>query len=153
MIITNEDKRLSMVCNPVKHSHAKIVARQLEKEWNSYQKEHPKDIVVGLAAPQIGQTVRMFRAFNDIFINPQIVRMSEETAERLEGCCSLADIYSVERSLEVTLIWHTLSHKLMKHTFLDNGAFIVQHEMDHLNGIIISDKGAKYVHDSKPTTK
>ena len=53
---------------------------------------------VGLAAPQIGKSLRMFVLIADddvrrVFINPQIIQTSSETSENDEGCLSITQVY------------------------------------------------------------
>lgn len=106
---------------------------------------------VGLAAPQIARGISIFitkpseKAPISVFINPKIIESSpipeekgkENEAKKLEGCLSLPNIWGVvKRHPEVTLSYydHLGRHKIKKFTgFM---ATIVQHEVDHLNGIL-----------------
>lgn len=92
--------------------------------------------VVGLAAPQIGISKKVFVAFDHVFINPVIVRKSDSTVQSKEGCLSLDDDLVVERERrdKVSLQWLDPNRMLRSGVFTGNAAVIVQHEMDHLSG-------------------
>ncbi len=126
---------------------------------------------VGLAAPQIGVSLRLFairpafKAPVRVFINPDILsasqRLQSPTAKNgvYEGCLSLPHFYSpLKRSMSVTIKYQTLksppSPSLVKEgvagkpeeilidkteTFTGFTAHIIQHEIDHLNGILFVD--------------
>lgn len=110
---------------------------------------------VGLAAPQVGKSLRLFIVKESksaplrVFINPEIkVINSEKTTKskqtqkkskevKLEGCLSLRDIWGVVKrhnKIEVSY----LDEKGEKHTEIFSGflATIIQHEQDHLEGIL-----------------
>lgn len=104
---------------------------------------------VGLAAPQIGKSIRMFVLIADddvrrVFINPQIIKTSEEIGPYDEGCLSVPQVYeTIERPLKVTV--QALNENGKIFTLDADGllARIIQHENDHLNGIIFIDRGDK----------
>lgn len=120
---------------------------------------------VGLAAPQIGQPYRVFvtkpteSSMMRVFVNPAIVRESRELTDgvperenKLEGCLSIPHVWGkVKRSQSVTL--HYQDEQGANHTETYRGflATIIQHEMDHLNGIlftqrVLEQKGTVYQH-------
>ena len=103
-------------------------------------------IGVGLAGPQVGERKRIFitKAPGDIarvFINPDIIFTSQEQGSYEEGCLSIPDIYAdVIRPLEITIQAWNLDGK---HFRLDADEFlarVIQHEYDHLNGILFPDR-------------
>lgn len=100
---------------------------------------------VGIAAPQVGVNVRMAHITinkNKTFpiINPVILDHSEETNTDTEGCLSLPGVWGpVERANKVTLRFTNTSGKEVVMKFTDFEARIVQHEVDHLNGILFID--------------
>ena len=101
---------------------------------------------VGLAAPQVGIGLRLvvvgYKQHQMALINPTIVAQSgEEWGE--EGCLSLPDVnVVVPRSTRITVTAHTPSGRPIQLNSLGGYvARIIQHEMDHLNGILIIDKG------------
>ena len=99
---------------------------------------------VGLAAPQIGVSKRIFVAKVGkhivTFINPRIVSLSEEKEELLEGCLSLPKYYgTLKRATSVTIEGLSLAGKKIRRTYKGFSARIMQHEMDHLDGILYVD--------------
>lgn len=104
---------------------------------------------VGLAGPQVGKNLRIFVAMADddvkrVFINPQIIKTSEEVEEYEEGCLSIPQVYeSITRPSRVTV--QALNEKGRPFTLDADGllARIIQHEYDHLDGILYIDRGDK----------
>ena len=104
---------------------------------------------VGLAAPQIGKSLRLFVVIADdnvrrVFINPQIIKTSTEVGESDEGCLSITQVYeTIVRPLEVTV--KAYNEKGRPFTLEADGllARIIQHEYDHLDGILYIDRGDK----------
>ena len=103
-------------------------------------------IGVGLAGPQVGVAKRIFvtKAPGDIarvFINPEIIFTSQEQGKYEEGCLSIPGVYAdVIRPLAVSIQAWNLKGKPFR---IDNDEFlarIVQHENDHLNGILFPDR-------------
>ena len=102
---------------------------------------------VGLAAPQVGLGLRMYVLIADddirrVFINPQIIATSEEIGDYDEGCLSLPKIYeTIKRPVAVTV--QALNEKGKPFTLEADGllARIIQHEQDHLEGIVFIDRG------------
>jgi peptide deformylase len=104
---------------------------------------------VGLAAPQVGQSVRVFvmdtNAFTTrdnlkVMVNPKIITASRNKTMR-EGCLSFPDyLANVKRSQRITVeafdaygVLHTYELKHLE-------AVCVQHEIDHLDGILMMDR-------------
>jgi len=101
---------------------------------------------VGLAAAQIGKNIRMFvanREFSQkqIFINPEICKMSRKTETIEEGCLSFPGIYKkIPRAKTIKIKAVDENGKEFKLKAKGMLARIIQHEMDHLEGILICDK-------------
>ena len=105
---------------------------------------------VGLAAPQIGQSLRLFitrpteKSEIRVFVNPEIISKSEaktdgvpERDNKLEGCLSIPNIWGkVERAASLRLKYQDEQGGLHEETFNGFLATIIQHETDHTNGII-----------------
>lgn len=102
--------------------------------------EH-KDKCVGLAAVQIGVHKRVILVWDGIkfkpFINPFIVKHSNKSYVSKEGCLSVEGLRYTKRYNWVTVIYKERNGKTKKETFSGYGAQIIQHEIDHLNGILI----------------
>lgn len=104
---------------------------------------------VGLACPQVGKALRMFVVIADddvrrVFINPQIIKTSEEVCNYDEGCLSIPQVYeTITRPAKVTV--QALNEKGRPFTLEADGflARIIQHEYDHLDGILYIDRGDK----------
>lgn len=101
-------------------------------------------IGAGIAAPQVGRTERVCIAMINgravPLINPEIVRRSEEAETAEEGCLSLPDVWvQVPRSREIDLEYQDVKGKHRELTLSDFDARVVQHEVDHLDGILIVD--------------
>lgn len=102
---------------------------------------------VGLAAPQVGILQRLFVITADdgvrrVFINPQIIATSQETCEFEEGCLSIPNVWEyISRPAKVTV--QALNEKGKPFTLEADGylARIIQHENDHLDGILYIDRG------------
>ncbi len=120
---------------------------------------------VGLAAPQIGRGISIFitkpsdNAPISVFINPKIIKSEpipkdnpedEKKAKKLEGCLSLPSIWGVvKRSPSVTLSYYDHLGRKKTKKFTGFMSTIVQHEVDHLNGIlfpkrVLEQNGALY---------
>ena len=108
---------------------------------------------VGLAAPQIGELLRIFMIRPDpkgeisTFINPEIIkfsqRLSNPTGKKgvYEGCLSLPHHYApVKRSTSVTVKYQQPELSTKTAVFSGFPAHIIQHEIDHLNGILFIDR-------------
>jgi peptide deformylase len=99
---------------------------------------------VGIAAPQVGVARQVFIAHLShgtiVAVNPSIVVSGARTTA-VEGCLSIPGAEcSVERFSVVTL--HALDHNLEPFELTASGwdARIIQHEFDHLQGVVISDR-------------
>ena len=96
---------------------------------------------IGLSANQVGLDVRMFvmRTQDGIqaFFNPELTRISQETDLLKEGCLSFPDIYlMIKRSKVVEMKYFDATGEEHITTLEGLGARCVQHEIDHLNGIL-----------------
>jgi peptide deformylase len=103
----------------------------------------------GLAATQVGVLQRMFAYRVDpedepqVLINPRIVASSEETSTFIEACLSFNTVLvTVERPVSVEVTAQTVDGEDMTFTADDYAASLMQHEIDHLDGIITLDRAA-----------
>jgi peptide deformylase len=104
---------------------------------------------IGLAAIQVGEPVRVI--VMDLaregeerqprhFVNPEILWASEETAPYEEGCLSVPEIYDeVERPARVKLRYMNYAGETVEEDAEGLYAVCIQHEMDHLNGVLFID--------------
>ena len=100
---------------------------------------------VGLAAPQVGVSKRIITIDEDeekllVLLNPEIIKSEGEAVDE-EGCLSLPGIYSeVQLSLKVTVKALNENGDPIEITKEGLTARALQHEIDHLNGILFIDK-------------
>ncbi|MEO6015150.1 MAG: peptide deformylase [Devosia sp.] len=104
---------------------------------------------IGLAATQIGEMKRIvvMDLAKDgeppepiVMINPEIVKYSEDTVTTEEGCLSIPELYyDVERPAEVTVKYTDLDGKSVTKETKERLAICVQHELDHLDGVLYID--------------
>jgi peptide deformylase len=102
---------------------------------------------IGLAAPQVGLGIRFAIAHDSrnaktyALVNPQITWMSPEKKVGIEGCLSIPGVNGdIERSLSCTVRWEDIEFVEHEDTFEGHFARVLQHEIDHLNGVLISDR-------------
>ena len=100
---------------------------------------------VGLAATQVGVLRRVFvfhpeEGVTAAVVNPQLVKRSEEAEVDDEGCLSLQGVLvPVERSLEITIEGTDETGAPVSYELAELAARVVQHELDHLDGVLILD--------------
>lgn len=109
---------------------------------------------VGLAATQIGVGLKVFltkpteHATIRVFINPEIIQKSDELTHgvpernnKLEGCLSIPNIWgNVKRTTSLTLRYQDETGKPHEEEFKGFIATIIQHETDHCNGILFTQR-------------
>ena len=100
-----------------------------------------KEICVGLAANMIGVHKNIIAVqigiIPVIMINPKIISHSKESYETEEGCLSLEGVRKVVRWKEIEVEYYDMLFKKHKNKYKDFTAEIIQHEIDHCNGIVI----------------
>lgn len=102
---------------------------------------------VGLAAPQVGKSWRLFVIIADddvrrVFVNPQIIATSSELVSFEEGCLSIPKVY--EKIMRPDRVTIQAQDEFGKKFMIEADgmlARIIQHENDHLDGILYIDKG------------
>lgn len=147
-IITGQDnKTLRQKSLPVKRIDADV--RSLIAKM---KKEMEENDGAGLAAVQIGEPLSVIVCQLDdkfySFINPEIVKSSSETDVAVEGCLSLPHIYGeVERPQKITLKALDFNGRKIKMKAFGMLARVIQHEMDHLNGVLFVDKAKSLQED------
>ncbi len=108
---------------------------------------------VGLAAPQVHEGVRLFVAVLDddpdsesdatVIINPDIIPNAPDKREGWEGCLSIPDIRGmVPRFTDITVLALDRDGKKIELKLKDFPARVVQHETDHLDGVLFFDRMA-----------
>lgn len=100
---------------------------------------------VGLAATQVGVLRRVFVFVEDgedrVLVNPVLTQLSKETEVEDEGCLSLQDVLvPVERPVTVTIEGVGVQGEPVRFELAAPPSRVVQHELDHLDGILIIDR-------------
>jgi len=148
--------------NPVLREKAKKIKKidrqikRLIEEMTDLLRTHDDPKGVGLAAPQVGKSLRVFVLLLDskpaVFINPTIVKQSSKTLSQvlpkeklfLEGCLSIPRHYGfVDRPYKISLSYLDETGKKQTKSFQNLNASYVQHEYDHLEGVLFVDKVLK----------
>ena len=151
-IIILPDKRLRQKSEPVKAVDAEV--RTLVDDMFETMYKAPG---VGLAAIQVGvprRVVTVDTAKKDepkqpqVFINPEIVWSSEERGTYEEGCLSIPEYYEeVERPSEVKVRFMGLDGTTQEVAANGLLATVLQHEIDHINGVLFIDHISKLKRD------
>jgi len=141
---------LKKVCKPISEDHDgldELIASMWETMYNAHG--------VGLAAPQIGEDIRIFivdtiqiqeeeeldNGIKKIFINAQIVEESGMAWKYEEGCLSIPDIRGdVSRSPEIVIEYLDEKFNHHKEKYTNINARVIQHEYDHIEGLLFTEK-------------
>ena len=155
-IIILPDKQLRLVSKPIEKVTTEI--RKLADDMFETMYDAPG---IGLAAIQVAQPLRLItmdlaRKNEEgevtpqprVFINPEILASSEETSVYEEGCLSIPEYYEeVERPAKVRVRFTDLDGKLHEEDAEGLFATCIQHEIDHLNGVLFVDYLSKLKRD------
>jgi peptide deformylase len=147
-IIILPDKQLRLVSKPIEKVTTEI--RKLADDMFETMYDAPG---IGLAAIQVAQPFRLItmdlaRKNEEgeitpqprVFINPEILSSSEETSVYEEGCLSIPEYYEeVERPARVRVRFTDLDGKVHEEDAEGLFATCIQHEIDHLNGVLFID--------------
>lgn len=143
-ILVLPDARLRQVAEPIPEVNDEV--RKLAKDMLDTMYDAPG---IGLAAPQIGEMKRIVvmdlskegeEPDPIVMVNPEILSYSDETVTSEEGCLSIPEIYyDVERPAEVKVRYTDLEGKQVERDATDRLAVCIQHELDHLDGVLYID--------------
>ncbi len=137
------DRRLAEVCANalLDDGTRRLAADMLDTMYAAYGR--------GLAAPQVGVLKRLFvmdASWKDgirapqVFVNPEVLWLSDATTTGPEGCLSLPGVTAhVRRAAELRLRWTDLAGESYAETLTGFAAICAQHEYDHLEGILTLD--------------
>lgn len=115
-----------------------------------WEKSHPHEISAALAAPQIDKLYKIIIIRSDLddksnqeftaLINPEIIKFEGETVEDWEGCLSIKGIYGkVPRASKIRVKALDINGNEVRIKAQDFLARVIQHEIDHTNGILFID--------------
>ena len=154
-IIIMPDKQLRLISKPVEKVTSEV--RKLADDMFETMYDAPG---IGLAAIQIAVPLRLITmdiAKKDdeedgkkprVFINPEVISASEELSVYEEGCLSIPEYYEeVERPATVRIRYMDLDGKTIEEEASGLFATCIQHEIDHLNGVLFVDYLSKLKRD------
>jgi peptide deformylase len=151
-IIILPDKQLRLISKPVEKITAEI--RALADDMLETMYEAPG---IGLAAIQVAVPLRLITMDLSkkegekeprVFINPEILSSSEELSVYEEGCLSIPEYYEeVERPAQVRVRFTDIDGKIHEEDADGLYATCIQHEIDHLNGVLFVDYLSKLKRD------
>jgi len=141
-IIKHPDDFLRTECIPVKD-----ITKKIKKLCKDMVKTMNANDGAGISAPQIGSDLRIiiwkdFYSNEDtIMINPKVVEWSPQLKKGTEGCLSMPNklCYNIPRHTVVTVEYMNIKGKYHRVILDGINARIVQHELDHLDGKLITD--------------
>ena len=105
---------------------------------------------IGLSANQVGLPLNMCVTnviANDvkIILNPRIIKQSNEVFDSREGCLSLPAVsLKIKRHKSITVEYETVDGETKQEEFYGLDAAVLQHEIDHLKGILITNRVSEY---------
>ena len=138
------DPRLAETCAPVE-----VVTPEIEQLAADMLETMYAAPGRGLAGPQVGAMLRLFvmdpgwkdgRPDPLVCINPMLQEVSEDRAVHTEGCLSIPGVSAeISRPARVQMVWTGLDGARYVQSFEGFGAVCVQHELDHLDGVVTFD--------------
>lgn len=141
-ILLAPNEILKSVCEPVSE-----VTPELREFIEDMKHTMIANSGAGLAAPQVGVLKRIV-VFNTnianklpaVMINPVITKSSPQKMKSVEGCLSIpGEKFEVERSSAISVLFRDISGKEVRLLSQGVSAVVIQHEIDHLDGILLSD--------------
>jgi len=141
-ILTVPDPRLKLVSKPVERVDDALRTLMDDMVETMYDADG-----IGLAAIQIGVDSRVIvmdlsekRDSPRYFVNPVVTPLTEETRPYSEGCLSIPEVYDeVERPVRVSVSYLDYDGNAREEVAEDLFAVCIQHEMDHLEGVLFID--------------
>lgn len=159
-VVKAPDPRLKVHTKPVKKITPGLSVTL--KEMIKLTKTFTDPQGVGLASTQIGLDESFFIALNakkfQSFINPKIISAGKRTKKYFEGCLSIPNMWGeVKRHTNIKVSYQTENGNIVSQVLRGVPAWIFQHEIDHLNGILFSErvlqqKGKFYKYTGKDKT-
>lgn len=151
-IITTPDPRLRAKSAKVREitPEVKQIIADMTESSLDWEQKHPYELSAAMAAPQLGVNQRIIIVRDDLdnkdvntftaLINPEVIRTEGKTVKDYEGCLSVPEIYGMVARPDKVKIKATLEDgtevRLKAAGYL---ARTLQHEIDHLNGILFID--------------
>ncbi|WP_313511053.1 peptide deformylase [Enterococcus sp.] len=139
-IILNPDERLRRKAKPVS-----VITDELVQLLDDLYETMVAHDGIGIAAPQVGKNLQVAIVEVDEddrfeLINPEIIEAQGETLD-VEGCLSIPHTFgTVQRADEITVRYYDREGEEMEVEAFGYLARAMQHEIDHLNGVLFTDK-------------
>lgn len=145
-IVSAPNQVLSQIAKKVSKVDKNITKLVVDMEKALDSQKDPEG--VGLAAPQVGKSLQLFimkpspKSPCSAIINPVVIatksgKKKKGDTTKLEGCLSLPTVWGdVERDESITISYQNEKGENHTKTFVGFPSIIVQHEIDHLNGIL-----------------
>ena len=153
-LVSEYDPILSVKCDRFDFDNPIIKPKELVDGLQKIRKEGRG---MGLAAPQVGINTQVLVMgiggmseedagdFNQAFFNPEITEVSDEVSLMIEGCLSYPGLFiKVKRPQYIVLTWDNEKGKRCYEKFAGMTSRILQHEIDHLNGITFLKRADRY---------
>ena len=145
------------------HPHLRLTARNVENIQSDNIQNFIDDLLnfvnevngMGIAAPQVDRSLRLFIMSSSpnirypcapsmqptVIINPEIISVAKKVEKNWEGCLSVPSIRAlVPRHKSIMVRYTTRNGESIETTYSGFLARIFQHELDHLNGIVFTDR-------------
>jgi peptide deformylase len=151
-LVIQDDPILKKVCEPFDFENPFMDPNELIEGLQAIRKT---DRGVGLAAPQVGLDTRVLvigiggvsdaEDFERAFFNPTILAENKIKIYMLEGCLSYPGLFvKIKRAEDILLRWNDIEGEEHSAEFKGITSRILQHEVDHLNGITFIHRANKY---------
>lgn len=142
-LVSNKDPILSKVLEDINIENPQIDLKQTKDEMIELMVSKRG---LGLSACQVGIDYKLFIIGEDkdttmMFVNPQVISVSEDTELDFEGCLSYPDVFlKMHRPTSVEASWYDEDGNAQTGNFEGYTARCFLHEFDHLHGVVFSDK-------------
>ena len=153
-LVDQHDIILNQKCEPFNFDEPVMDPYELS---NELQKIRAEGGGIGLAAPQVGINTQVLvigmgdfktegaEDYNQVFFNPNIISMGDEKIYMIEGCLSYPGLFvKVKRPTDMVMEWWTEEDTRCEEKFSGMTSRILQHEVDHLNGITFLKRAERY---------
>ena len=144
-LVEENNSILKKICEPFDFNEPVMDPYELTEGLHKLRR---KGGGIGLAAPQVGINTQVLvigmggfetegvEDYDQVFFNPIITEVNTEQMYMVEGCLSFPDLFmKVKRPTEIVLKWDTEEGSECEEKFIGMTSRILQHEIDHLNGI------------------
>ena len=154
ILVDQHDPILMQKCEPFNFDEPVMDPYELSDEL---QKIRVEGGGIGLAAPQVGINTQVLvigmgdfktegaEDYNQVFFNPNILSTDGEKIYWIEGCLSFPGLFvKVKRPTDIVMEWWTEEDTRCEEKFSGVTSRILQHEVDHLNGITFLKRAERY---------